>query len=81
MGVCFKTSPYQENMGPSVTQRWDVTKYDRWQVTLIPIYSRVSVNAAAQASTIEKSLQVNSTKVLISVPKRFAPGFRVTPVK
>ena len=81
MGVCFKTSPYQENMGPSVTQRWDVTKYDRWNVTLRPVYSRVSVTAGMPASSIEKSLQANSTTIFISVPKRFAPGMRVTPVK
>ncbi len=81
MGVCVKTSPYQENMGPSVTQRWDVTKYDRWSVTLRSVYSRVSVTAGMQAGTIANSLQANSTPIIISVPKRFAPGFRVTPVK
>ena len=81
MGVCFKTSPYQENMGPSVTQPWNVDKYDRWNVTLRPVYSRVSVTAGMQASSIEKSLQANSTSIVISVPKRFAPGMRVTPVK
>lgn len=81
MGVCVKTSPYQENMGPSVTQRWDVTKYDRWNVTLRPVYARVSVTAGMQASTIANSLQANSTPIVISVPKRFAPGMRVTPVK
>lgn len=81
MGVCVKTSPYQENMGPSFTQRWDVTKYDRWNVTLRPVYSRVSVTGETQASTIEKSLQANSSTIVISAPKRFAPRMRVTPVK
>lgn len=87
MGVCVEAPGYTENMG-TVTQRLDVTRYDRWKITLVPVYSRAAPfpkgNSEIEGDYLDRvggQLQANRTEILISVPKRFAPGFRVTPIK
>lgn len=80
MGVCVEASAYSENIG-TATQPLPVTRYDRWRITLIPVYSRLAPSAQRSGAQIKSDLQSPVTEILISAPQRFAPGFKVTPIR
>lgn len=86
MGVCVEAPAYTENDG-TPAQRFDVKRYDRWKITLVPVYSRAapfpkgSLEDDQYLDRISAQLQANRTEILITAPQRFAPGFRITPVR
>jgi hypothetical protein len=80
MGICVETLAYQENLGTAL-QPLNVNRYDRWKISLIPVYSRIAPTAQRSEAQIKSDLQSPVTEILISAPQRFAPGFRITPVR
>ena len=86
MGVCVEAPAYTENIG-TLAQPLEVPRYDRWKITLVPVYSRAapfpkgSLEDDQYLDRISAQLQANRTEILITAPQRFAPGFRITPVR
>lgn len=80
MGVCVKAPAYQENEG-TVAQPLIVNRYDRWKVTLVPVYPRLAPSSQRSDAQIKSDLQAPFVEILISASQRFAPGFRVIPIK
>ncbi len=87
MGVCVEVASYEERLGSvfqtasgPVVQDLNIPRFDRWRITLIPVYSRLAPSAQRSGSQIKSDLQSPVTEILISAPQRFAPGFKVTPI-
>jgi type II secretory pathway pseudopilin PulG len=77
MGICVDWPSYQYNAGMGL----NVNRYDRWEVTLIPVYPRLAQRGGMKPKEIEQSLQSTPSKILISPSKRLGPELRLTPVK
>ena len=78
IGVCVTNAPYSYkyfNTNPAVV------RYDRWEVTLIPVYARRAPTSGMTATEIGSLLVAAPDKILITPSRRFAPGFRYTPIK
>lgn len=80
MGICVDWPTYQHNVGTAATPL-NVNRYDRWEVTLVPVYPRLAQRGGMVDEEIKQSLQSMPSKILISPSKRLAPEFRLTPVK
>jgi prepilin-type N-terminal cleavage/methylation domain-containing protein len=78
MGICVEWPAYQYNVGAAVTP---VSRYDRWAITLIPVYAGIAQMGGMNNTQIAASLASATTKVLVSSSKRLAPDFKITPVK
>jgi hypothetical protein len=77
MGVCVDWPSYPYNNGTGA----DVPRYDRWAVTLIPVYARTAQMGGMDNAKIAASLATADSKVLVSTSKRLAPDFKYTPLK
>ena len=80
MGICVDWPKYQHNVGTAVTPL-NVNRYDRWEVTLVPVYPRLAQSGGMKDGEIKESLQRMPSKILISPSKRLGPEFRLTPVR
>jgi len=80
MGICVDWPPYQHNDGTAAATQND-NRYDRWAVTLIPVYARTAQMGGMNDQEIAASLASAEIKILLSKSKRLAPDFRITPVK
>jgi prepilin-type N-terminal cleavage/methylation domain-containing protein len=80
MGICVDWPAYKYNVGTAVTPLL-VDRYDRWAVTLIPVYPRLAQRGGVKDEEIKQSLQSMPSKILISPSKRLGPELRVTPVR
>ena len=76
MGVCLTAAPYSYRFKID-----SLTRYDRWEVTLIPVYSRRAPTSGMTDSEIGSNLVAAPDKILITPPRRFAPGFLYTPYR
>jgi len=80
MGICVDWPAYKYNVGTAVTPLL-VDRYDRWAVTLIPVYARTAQMGGMDNAKIAASLATADSKVLVSTSKRLAPEFKYTPLK
>ncbi len=80
MGICIDWPSYQYNLGTAATSL-NVNRYDRWAITLIPVYARVAQMGGMDNAKIAASLATADSKVLVTTSKRLAPDFKYTPVK
>ena len=80
MGICVDWPAYKYNVGTAVTPLL-VDRYDRWAVTLIPVYARTAQMGGMDNAKIAASLGTADSKVLVSTSKRLAPEFKYTPLK
>jgi len=80
MGACFNIDGYTYNDG-TASAAANITRYDRWKITLIPVYTSMAPSASQTASQINQALRASSEKILITRPSRFGPGFRFTPTQ
>lgn len=80
MGLCVDWPAYAYNVGTAATPL-NVNRYDRWSVTLIPVFSRYAQRGGMTESEIAASLSTVGSKILVSPTRRLAPDFRFTPVK
>ena len=77
MGICVDWPTYQHNAGIGL----NVNRYDRWEVTLVPVYPRLAQRGGMEDEEIKQSLQSTPSKILISPSKRLGPELRLTPVR
>lgn len=80
MGICVDWPRYQHDIGTAATPL-NVDRYDRWEVTLVPVYPRLAQSGGMNYEEIGKSLQSMPSKILVSPSKRLGPEFRLTPVR
>ncbi len=80
MGICVDWPAYQYNVD-TVGTPLPVDRYDRWAVTLIPVYARTAQMGGMDNAKIAASLATADSKVLVSTSKRLAPDFKYTPLK
>ncbi|MEI6834807.1 MAG: hypothetical protein WCL28_12530 [bacterium] len=80
MGICVDWPPYQYNVGTAATPL-NVNRYDRWVVTLLPVFPRYAQHGGMTAGQISASLVAADSSVLITPSKRLGPEFKYTPLK
>ena len=80
MGICVEWPKYQYNVG-TVGTPLNVPRYNRWAVTLIPVYARTAQMGGMEDKQIAASIASESSKVLVTTSQRLAPDFKYTPVK
>jgi hypothetical protein len=80
MGICVDWPAYQYNVDTAATPL-NVNRYDRWEVTLVPVYPRLAQRGGVKDEEVKQSLESTPSKILISPSKRLDPELRVTPVR
>ena len=73
MGICVDWPAYQYDLG--------IDRYDRWEITLIPIFAGRAQFGGMKAPQISESLFSLDSKILISPSRRMPSDFKYTPLK
>lgn len=78
MGICVDWPAYLYNDG-TATATLNVNRYDRWSVTLIPVFAKDAQRGGMTDAQIAASLNSLERKILVSPTNRFAPDFGFMP--
>lgn len=84
MGICVEAKPYQYNHGTPTAANW-VNRYDRWAVSLMPVYLARPLKAGLTGrdfiSDLAGALSSIPDKLMLAPPRQISPGLIYTPVR
>jgi hypothetical protein len=78
MQFCFRAPGYQENLGNAANLNM-VTKYDHWEITLIPYYFSQRTQSSWSDSQVSNVLKSAPEKIMVGPLDQLGPDIRILP--